>query len=348
MELQVHGHPLHTRSLSITLYAVDAESMRVSAELVDLRKRGFVPVGADLQPAGIVHLMQLEAEVDFAARRLRRIEAKQPRVAFEASERTAGESCRDPAGRVNHLAGAGLGDGWARAVGEQIGGPRGCTHILTLAQLLGSTVTWALESEELRNFDADAWPDGAKLFRRDLVFDGHCEDGRLQMVGQLTDLAFRPAAAVAPPLERFGGLYELRLAAEVESERFSITSLRAADRHRSIDGVATPWRDLGSDVDDLVGTELRAGVSGTILRQLAGRSEAQPLLAALLNLTPAYYQCLANLGEDAPFDVRHRADVVGMGGLPGSCYMWRTDGALHQLRTEQRQQSRHEPEKVTS
>ena len=83
-------------------------------------------------------------------------------------------------------------------------------------------------------------------------------------------------------------------------------------------------------------------------RQLAGRSEAQPLLAALLNLTPAYYQCLANLGEDAPFDVRHRADVVGMGGLPGSCYMWRTDGALHQLRTEQRQQSRHEPEKVTS
>ena len=124
MELQVHGHPLHTRSLSITLYAVDAESMRVSAELVDLRKRGFVPVGADLQPAGIVHLMQLEAEVDFAARRLRRIEAKQPRVAFEASERTAGESCRDPAGRVNHLAGAGLGDGWARAVGEQIGGPR--------------------------------------------------------------------------------------------------------------------------------------------------------------------------------------------------------------------------------
>ena len=322
--------------------------MRVSAELVDLRKRGFVPVGADLQPAGIVHLMQLEAEVDFAARRLRRIEAKQPRVAFEASERTAGESCRDPAGRVNHLAGAGLGDGWARAVGEQIGGPRGCTHILTLAQLLGPTVTWALESEELRNFDADAWPDGAKLFRRDLIFDGHCEDGRLQMVGQLTDLAFRPAAAVAPPLERFGGLYELRLAAEVESERFSITSLRAADRHRSIDGVATPWRDLGSDVDDLVGTELRAGVSGTILRQLAGRSEAQPLLAALLNLTPAYYQCLANLGEDVPFDVRHRADVVGMGGLPGSCYMWRTDGALHQLRTEQRQQSRHEPEKVTS
>lgn len=348
MELQVHGHPLHTRSLSITLYAAEAESMRVSAELVDLRKRGFVPVGGDLQPAGIVHLMQLEAEVDFAARRLRRIEAKQPRVAFEPSERTAGESCRDPAGRLDALAGAGLGEGWARAVGERVGGPRGCTHILTLAQLLGSTVSWALESDELRDFDSDAWPERAKLFRRDLIFDGHCEDGRLQLVGQLTDLAFRPAAAVVAPLERFGGLYELRLVADVETERFSIASLRAADRHRSIEGVATPWRDLGSDVADLVGTELRAGVSATILRQLADRPEAQPLLAALLNLTPAYYQCLANLGEEVPFDVRHRADVVGMGGLPGSCYMWRTDGALHQLRTEPRHQNRHEPEEVKS
>ena len=167
-------------------------------------------------------------------------------------------------------------------------------------------------------------------------------------MGQLTDLAFRPAAAVVPPLQRFGGLYELRLAAEVEPERSSIASLRAAGRHRSIEGVATPWRELGSDVGDLVGTELRAGVSRTILRQLAGRSKAQPLLAALLNLTPAYYQCLANLGEEAPFDVRHGSDAVGMGGPPGSCYMWRTDGALYQLRTKPRQQSRHEPEEVMS
>jgi len=49
-------------------------------------------------------------------------------------------------------------------VGERVGGPRGCTHILTLAQLLGSTVSWALESDELRDFDSTPGPIGRSSF----------------------------------------------------------------------------------------------------------------------------------------------------------------------------------------
>src|SRR5262249_60745907 len=141
------GHPLHARSLSIALTRRADGRLDVFGELVDLRKRGFVPVAGDLQPSGVVHHMLLDGLVDPGTRVLDDIVARQPTVAFEPSAVTRGESCRDPVDRIRALAGARLDDAFARRLGEEIGGPRGCSHILTLAHLLASTVTWLLERD---------------------------------------------------------------------------------------------------------------------------------------------------------------------------------------------------------
>jgi hypothetical protein len=62
--------------------------------------------------------------------------ARRPAVAFEPSATTRGESCRDPVDRIRALAGTRLDDAFARRLGEEIGGPRGCSHVLTLAHLV--------------------------------------------------------------------------------------------------------------------------------------------------------------------------------------------------------------------
>src|SRR5947207_790976 len=91
--------------------------------------------------------MRLRAVVDPATLALATITAEQPTVAFEPSATTGGESCRDPIGRVVALAGATLDATFNRRLTGIIGGPLGCSHLLTLARLLGSTVAWALQCD---------------------------------------------------------------------------------------------------------------------------------------------------------------------------------------------------------
>ena len=64
MELCVRGHPLHSRLLSVTLAQRADGRLDVFGEILDLRKRGFVPVAGDLQASGIVHQMQLRGVVE--------------------------------------------------------------------------------------------------------------------------------------------------------------------------------------------------------------------------------------------------------------------------------------------
>lgn len=105
MRLELGGHPLHTRALAVVV--TDAgDQLAVSADLVDLRKRGFTPVGSEVQGAGIIHQMGLEARVERPGGTIVAIAARQPAVAFEASDGTLGESCRDVVGRLDALRGA--------------------------------------------------------------------------------------------------------------------------------------------------------------------------------------------------------------------------------------------------
>ena len=70
MEIDLRGAPAHTRTLSVELRDDGAERLDVRGTILDVRKRGLVPMAGDLQTAGVIHLMRVDASVDRAERRL--------------------------------------------------------------------------------------------------------------------------------------------------------------------------------------------------------------------------------------------------------------------------------------
>lgn len=334
MQLDVGGHPLHTRALSVTLSARDDGRIDVAGVILDLRKRGFVPVGGELQPSGIVHHMTLDAIVDPASARIESIAAAQPNVAFEPTAVSEGESCRDPIGRVQALAGATLDAGWAKRLSTEIGGPRGCSHVLTLAQLVGPTVATALAADRARFGTAPARRPGERIFRRDVVVDGH-ERGpsTVALALQATDLHHAPAPAIAPSMARFAGEHEVRGIAEIDLVRFALATLVLGERRRDAATLeSATWRDRADLAASLAGVSLAGGLSQALLARRRDRGEDGTVLDVLLMLAPALIQCVAALSDGWPGLASRGGWIVGMGGRPDACYMWRAGGALQRAR----------------
>jgi hypothetical protein len=335
VDLDLGGKPLHARSLEVTLADAGSGRWRARGVVFDLRKCGFVPVGGDLQTAGVIHHMQVDAQVERSSLRLEQIEVAQPAVAFEASPVSGGESCRDPAARVRGLAGSPLDAEFARRAAGEIGGPRGCTHVLTLVQLVGATLPWARQREHACLGGPPERAPGERVFRRVLVFDGALAGGQLELAAQLSDILFRPSPERAPPLDRLAEELELRLQARIEPQTQRLVALRGARRRRGVEDLeSAAWADLATQLEGLEGLALRAGVGREILRQQAERGSEGPLLDALLNLTPAFFQCLANISERGPLEAKHTPSVLGMAGPPDSCFMWRRGGGLDRARGE--------------
>jgi hypothetical protein len=330
MHLDLRGHPLHTRSLSVTLTRRADGRLDVCGELVDLRKRGFVPVAGELQPSGVVHHMLLDAVVDPVAHVLDDIVARQPAVAFEPSAMTRGESCRDPVDRIRSLAGTRLDDAFARRLGDEIGGPRGCSHILTLAHLLASTVTWLLERD---GEPGSRHRPQERVFRRDVIVDGvEPPGGGVDLALQLIDLELAPAPPAAPSMDRFAGAREVRAVAAVDLGRYTFGRVRIAERRRDATHLDAPWHDRDDVASGLDGLSLGRGVSAALLVRLGGRPDDQPIQDGLLMLAPALIQVFAALSDDWPALARDQRWVMGMGGQPDSCWMWRRGGALEASR----------------
>src|SRR5262245_38930130 len=136
MELSPSGHPIHTRALSVVATQASPGCVTVTGSILDLRKRGFCPVGSELQGMGIIHHMELRLAIDAGARKVLRVDAAQPTVAFEATPATQGESCRDPVARLIALHDVALGEPFTSALRIAGGGPLGCSHLVTLAQFI--------------------------------------------------------------------------------------------------------------------------------------------------------------------------------------------------------------------
>src|SRR5215475_5230299 len=130
VNLDASGDPIHTRALGVTLAWRADGRLDARGQILDLRKRGFVPMVGDLRPSGLVHHMRVRAVIDPVARSLDEIEAEQPAVAFEIAPWTQGESCRDTIPGVRGLAPAPLDAAFAKRVGAAICGPRGCSHVM--------------------------------------------------------------------------------------------------------------------------------------------------------------------------------------------------------------------------
>ena len=323
MRLDLAGHPLHTRALSIVVDAEPDGALRAIGELVDVRKRGFTPVGTEVQGAGIIHQMGLEARVDPQRRVIETLAARQPVVAFEASAATLGESCRDVVGGLAALRGMRLDD--AGALRAAMGGAAGCSHLLAVAQLLCATLA-----------EHPSWPplpaDAAhrQVLRRDLIFDGaETADGRLAVAVQLSDLTTAPAARGARPMDRFRCHEELRLLLSLEGWPAVIAAADGAERSRGGGDFATAaWRGLDLELAPLRGLSLGKGATQALLAAAGSRPR---LRDALLQLGGTLIQCRASF-PDKWLNVAAGEGHPGLIGMPDSCYMWRRGGALERVR----------------
>jgi hypothetical protein len=336
MELEVIGAPAHTRTLVVSLAQRSPGRIDATGAIVDVRKRGLVPMASDLQCAGVIHDMRVRAELDPDPPRVAAISVEQASVAFEPSLATGGESCRDPRARVDALVGTPLDADATRRLGAALGGPLGCSHVLTLAQLLLSTAHTGLALERARHVGA-VRPDGQRIFHRSLTVDGVLgREGGLYLALQQADVHFAPLdpSADIDPLDRFAGRLEIRAQAEVDLDAMALRSLRAAERTSGRDAFYGPWRDRSERIADLAGRSALGGMAAALFERLGADAADRPLLDALRNLAPTLIQCVPAVMErwqsrpGAP-----RPGMMGGSGMTDSCYMWRRGGALHQRMT---------------
>lgn len=345
MYLQSSGQPIHTRSLTIDLRR-DLESGLVArGAIIDLRKRGLMPTIGGVQCAGIIHHMTLALAIDPLSREIVRVDVDQPTVAFEASAETGGECCRDPAPRLLALAGQRLDAELVRTLSQSFGGPLGCSHLLTLAQLMASALPPALdvEAEQGEMGDVERRTPGERIFHRMLVLDGlEPAEGELCVQVQLNDAHTRPLLPGASPFERVAWQREAQLRVEVEVPGMQITRAEATTRDRDFERfTSTPFQKRDDAVAWLVDRPLFGGMAAETLRRFGSDAGQAPLRDVVLNLAPGTIQCLAATMDrqleqamisrtESPGsgEVRRRLRAEAVGGRPDSCYMWRRDGGM--------------------
>ena len=342
------GYPVHTRTLIVELLQ-DADSrMRALATILDLRKQGWVPTGGELQTAGLIHHMSLDVLVDAASGLIERFAPSQQVVAFEPSGRTAGESCRDPVHLLRGMVGEKLDAGNARRLRELFGGPLGCSHLLTLAQLVLSFLPGTI-AREARNMSAKPVrrESGERIATRVLVIDGfERRDGNQEIAIQLTDVHTSPFAAMAGMLDRFGAEHEVRAIMRVDDATSTISAHDVAERARTRTelGAAT-WQSRSDELGWLHGHPVMRGLAPGLLRRYGAEPTREPLLAALINFAPSYMQSLSPrvtrmIEQETDEGIRPTVmDESGVSGFPDSCYIWRTTGRMTRMRLARRGQA---------
>ena len=330
--LEGRGQPVHGRSLEIEVFEHEGGRVAVKGVIVDLRKQGFVPTGGNLQASGVIHHMRLDAMVDRSSLMLESLESAQPIVAYESSPETSGESCRDVAWRIPKLAGRPIDAAFGKWLSAGFGGPLGCSHLLTLARLLISTVPQALALETQQIATTGGLRDeGERLFKRTLVLDGfeYAEGNVMQVIAQLTDLHTRPRQQAEGPLGRLASLGELRLLADVDMPSLSFRALEGEQRSRTeVSMREVRWRNLAEELAPLQGEVALHGLSQKVLELFGSDAEAQPLRDVLLSVGPCLIQCMGSMVgrmmERAP---GQDGNPIGrLGGMSDSCYIWRAGG----------------------
>jgi hypothetical protein len=341
--LSITGVPLHTRSLTIVAALRDDRRWDVQGDVIDLRKCGFVPMTQDIQPPGIIHHMTIRQILDPESLRIDFLETRQHHVAIEASERTGGECCRDPAPRLQALQGEVIDEAFAGRLSQCFGGALGCSHLLTLffgmAAALPRAVAHEREAARRRRERRHA---GERLFWRSIFIDGYeIEDGAIELSVQLSDVHSRPHAVVETPLERLDLQQEVRVVTRVEPPAFHVAQLRAAERLRELPSLAdAAWHERSEELAPLLGQPLVPGLSRRVRALLGAREDRALLREALLQVAPALIQVLAAITDrwfvaraDAtarePGEGADRGAPVGaIGGMVNSCYMWREGSPL--------------------
>jgi hypothetical protein len=339
----------------------------VRGDVVDLRKCSFVPMVDDIQPAGIIHHMTIELGLDPKTRRIETLDVDQPQVAVEPSEASRGECCRDAGPRLTELAGETLDDGFPKRLGLHYGGALGCSHLLTLFQMMGNALPVALAREAAaRAADGAKRRPGERPFRRAAFVDGFDrEGGDIGLSAQMGDFDTRPASAAEGPLSRLARQHDVRVELTVAQGTRALGQLAAAERTRdSATLKSAPWRDRTSELADFEGAPIAPGLARRVFAALGGRDDRSEMRDLLLQLAPGYIQVLAAVSErfygaakpaGEPNELRASEAVKSvatgggtemLGGMVDSCWMWRANGPLHVTRASAEAARGAEPPKL--
>jgi hypothetical protein len=335
LDLPFAGHPLHTRALTLLVSELGGGRVRALGNVIDLRKSGFASMFGDVQPAGVIHDMEIDARVELASGTLEQLAVTQRRVAVEPAPITRGESCRDPAPRLQTLVGRKIDAAFTRELGAVQGGPRDCSHLLILFQMIADALPRALERERGMRRQGMLRRERESVFRRSLLFDGALARPRaLHLAVQLSDWHNAPDDGERSPAERLVHVHEVRVLAELDLSTGCLVRAQAAERERRETRASAAWVDRSVSASAIVGQPILPGLGSFVLQRL-GKEPSDAMLAhALLHLAPGFVQCTALFAEHAPRDAADGAPPVPTGGYADSCYMWRNDGPLIQLRSD--------------
>jgi hypothetical protein len=319
--------PLHTRFISLRLTWGAAQSLVAEGRIVDLRKRGIVPLAGKLQGPGVVHDMAVRLQLDYPSLRIRTAEPSMSAFPFAPGPMTRGESCPDRLPNVQRLVGASLRDGYGATLTKQVGGPCGCFHVFTLLRLLGPTVEWAVDRERARRGDQSPTPAaGGPLFARSMIVDGMKGEGlSLVLRGMLFDLHYPPGADALPLEEELDESFEatVEVAAEIPSMAVAASSGRVRRSGPGIENVGA-WEPVDR-VGGLAGRVMLKGYTAQVQALFAGIEGLDPLQHLLFVLAPTLMQCMPSLAEELELRPR-RAESPH--AAVDSCHMWRADGPL--------------------
>jgi hypothetical protein len=333
VRLDVDGEPIHTRAQSVLVTLRPDGRLDARGSLLDLRTRGFLPIGGSMQGMGIIHHMELGWTVDPTRRVVEDWAPSQPTVAFEATPETAGESCRDPIDRVASLADVPLGSSLSTTLRERIGGPLGCSHLVTLGLFMDAAIRAGLDRRDVPSGGDSPRP----LWRRDLVFDAHEQaSGEVRVGMRQGDLDWNDRGAEARAPERFARHHELVGRIDVDLWPGTLLAVHGVERARSTSSfIGVGWTERDAMLAPLAGTGLARGAAGEMTRRLGAHDDVAPWRDAFVMLPPALVQCRAAHTDAWHEKVRASERHPGLTALPDSCYMWRRSGALERIRNVQ-------------
>lgn len=299
--------PLHTRLLTLALATEGEREYAAHGRVLDVRKRGRVPLAGLLNGPGVVHDMELRLTLGRDDLRIRSAALRMSEVPFPSGPGTGGESCRDNEAGVGRIVGIALGGAVGPALYRAVGGPRGCFHVFTLLRLLAPSVVWAVRHGLART--------AGRSFVRTIVVDGFGVEPHLRMRGTLTDVHY-----AAGSVERLGEAFEGEVEAEVTVPDLVVERVEARHRRGTL-----VWTDDGlATLPALAGASLARGYSLKVDELIP--ATLAPMRELLLMVQPTVFQCMPSLGAEVGSMRRSRRE--GPGSAADSCSLWRQDGPL--------------------
>ena len=127
---RLKGEKVHTRSIRIETFSVDADRVIVEGVLEDTRPLPIYTIARGRRDPGIVHGMVVRLLLGGMPTEILDAEAEMPTVPMKG--------CTQAIDSVKSLVGMPIVYGFSKAVKERLSGPVGCNHLTSLILTMGS------------------------------------------------------------------------------------------------------------------------------------------------------------------------------------------------------------------